>query len=158
MTHKSPAPQLITEWVLDWLRVQRQIDLSPADPFLNGAINSLMLLELIAACEEKLGIRIPLASLVLDDLQTLDHFATAVSRVAQSDIQRTWYKLPFAAQVGPQRMQLLLGLRMRLPQNSIVRESDQPGHIRVGLPVESTLTEHDLHRLMALFVEVSADA
>ncbi|MFH1469114.1 MAG: acyl carrier protein [Pseudomonadota bacterium] len=133
--------------VMRWLEVCRAAHLpggraSPATALLNGAIDSLALLDLIAACEVALEIRIPLARIGLDDLETVAAFAQAVARVSEPDTARTWTEIPLPQPGARGEVAMLMRLRAHLPAGVLVRVRRDA--VALGVPDDLARQHPDL--------------
>lgn len=137
----------LAHWTIMWLVARYGEPANAQSPFFHGMVTSLAFLELLAACEADLHIRIPLHALSVGALETVGSFVEAAHQVAVPDVERRWHELELSCVSPRQRIALLLRLRARLPQSALIRES-APSSVGIGLPLDAKIDAAELRQIL----------
>jgi len=142
----------IESWAVSWLSKKYKTQVDTSTPLFNNLINSLGFLELLAACAEDMNLRISIDTLKLDNLKSVGSFIAATAKVAIPDEPRIWYEVSVFNIDNHNRTAVLLGLRSRLPQSTIIRICDDNGLLRVGIPSNVDIKRAEILQIIELLV------
>lgn len=138
----------VLQWLLGWLESRSGHYSEPTAPLFNGVLDSLGLLEMLAACHEACALSLPINRLQLADLETAESFAAAAARLGEFGKPRDWYQFQWSELASLQRMALLLKLRAQLPSELVVQVSDEPEKFKIGALRDSHWDERQLRSLV----------
>src|SRR5205085_5502406 len=120
---------------------------------LGASLDSLGILEMIAACQEECQLSFSLAGLQLADLETVRAFAAAVARLAIAGERRVWHEIRVPSLTSEYRMKLLLRLRSQLPEELVLRAANSNDTSKIGAPQNSSWVRNQFESLVAKCVK-----